>query len=234
MTLVQAGAGARRTVAICPRVTTPAPGAVPDLIGMAAISASLVETIFDKREVKPVLVLDLAHRGDGIGGSKGIGDISDRQSEGLQPRRVNLDLELRSGASKDVDAGHAVDRGEDRTKAQVCNLSKRNAVPLGRRERDPENRKDRRIGSPNAENRVPAGKSGSIVAMAPCVAWVAATMSSPHANVSAISAEPRLVVERICRTPGTCRKAISDGRVMSAAICSASRSPASIETTTRG
>ena len=43
-----------------------------------------------------------------------------------------------------------------------------------------------------------------MVAIAPCVASVAATMSSPQAKLSATSAEPRLVVERIWATPGTC------------------------------
>ena len=51
-------------------------------------------------------------------------------------------------------------------------------------------------------NRVPGGRSGRIVASAPCVASVAATMSSPQAKLSAISAEPRLVVERICDHAG--------------------------------
>jgi hypothetical protein len=59
-------------------------------------------------------------------------------------------------------------------------------------------------------------------------------MSSLHGKSKATSAEPRLVVERTRVTPGTARNAISIGRLISAAICAASRSPASIETTTRG
>ena len=82
--------------------------------------------------------------------------------------------------------------------------------------------------------RVAAGRSGRIVASAPCVACVAATMSCPHAKLSATSAVPRLVVERIWVTPGIWRSAISAGRVTAAAICATSRSPASIAMTTRG
>ncbi len=55
-----------------------------------------------------------------------------------------------------------------------------------------------------------------MVARAPWVASVAATMSSPQSKLSATSAEPRLVVERIWVTPGISRSAISAGRVMSA------------------
>ena len=70
--------------------------------------------------------------------------------------------------------------------------------------------------------------------MADCTSSMAETMSRPHSKLIETSALPRLVVERMLRTPGTARTASSTGQVTSIAIRSAGRSPASRLTAIRG
>ncbi len=81
---------------------------------------------------------------------------------------------------------------------------------------------------------VPGGSCGTICAVAALTWSVADAMSVPQSKLTEISAEPRLVVERTPLTPGTLRIACSIGRVTITSICSAGRSPASSDTTTRG
>ena len=83
-------------------------------------------------------------------------------------------------------------------------------------------------------SRVPAGSCGRICPAAALTSCSAAAMSAPQSKVIAISALPRLVVERTSRTPRTRRTASSTGVVTSIAIWSAGRSPASSVICTRG
>ena len=59
-------------------------------------------------------------------------------------------------------------------------------------------------------------------------------MSAPHGKSRLISHEPRLVVERMPRSPGTRRIACSSGTVTARSISSVSRSPLSAIRVTRG
>jgi len=81
---------------------------------------------------------------------------------------------------------------------------------------------------------VPCGSVGSICVTAELTSSVEATMSWPQPKSTLISALPRLVSERRLSTPGTWRIASSTGRVTSATIWSAGRSPESSSTATRG
>ena len=84
------------------------------------------------------------------------------------------------------------------------------------------------------DSRVSGGSCGSTWLAAPLTSCSAAAMSAPQSNVIAMSALPRLVVERTSRTPRTRRTASSTGVVTAIAIWSAGRSPASRVSCTRG
>src|ERR1700730_6255731 len=81
---------------------------------------------------------------------------------------------------------------------------------------------------------VPGGSCDMIWVMAALTCRVALAMSRPQLKLIEMSAAPRLVVERTSTTPGTRRTAVSTGPVTCISICSAGRSPASSDTTTRG
>ena len=81
---------------------------------------------------------------------------------------------------------------------------------------------------------VPAGSSGRVCPTAALTSRNARLMSTPQSNVTAISALPRLVVERTSRTSRTRRIASSSGVVTCSTIWSPGRSPASRVTCTRG
>ena len=80
----------------------------------------------------------------------------------------------------------------------------------------------------------PAGRVADVRARLASVRCSARSMSVFQAKLTLMSAEPRLVVERRLRTPGTALIASSIGRVMVASVWSIGRSPASIDTAMRG
>ncbi len=79
---------------------------------------------------------------------------------------------------------------------------------------------------------VPEGSPARLIASDTCSA--ATAMSVSQLKLIEICADPRLVTDRMPRTPSTDRTASSEGYVTSVAMRSAGRSPASMSTTTRG
>ena len=232
VTRVNAGALEGSIVAICPRVTTPAP-APADLIGMALRSLKSA-TLFSRRarynlcrsSILPsprtlfalpsaiTTSLRLTPSDANFAGS-----TFTANSRGALPS-----ISTPATPSTDVRAGRIFSSAIFR-KATGSRLSDVSAYPTT----------GNNVGSDlRTSNFAPLGRSGSNVARAACVAKLASTISSPQEKFSATSALPRLVVDLMRVTPGTARNAISILRVISASICAASRSPASTDTTTRG
>ena len=219
-------------VAICPSVTTPAP-ALAALTGTASRSLILA-TLFSRRArynlcrssilPSPRILLALPSivttsfklipRDANL-----LGSILTANSRGALPS-----ISTPATPWTDVRAGNILSSAIFR-KATGSRLSEVIAYPTT----------GNSVGSDlRTLNLEPVGRLGSNVARAACVAKVASTISSPQAKLSATSALPLLVVERMRVTPGTARNATSILRVISASICAASRSPASTDTTTRG
>jgi len=67
-------------------------------------------------------------------------------------------------------------------------------------------------------NAKPAGRFGASLASSDSDWRAAVTMSDPQSKVTDTSALPRLVWDRMLRTPGTARRASSTGRVTCASI----------------
>src|SRR5579872_7336548 len=85
-----------------------------------------------------------------------------------------------------------------------------------------------------ALNAVPGGNVGSVWLMADSTCNNATTIFVPQLKLIEISAEPRLLVERILTELGTARNACSRGCATSITILSTGISPESTVTTIRG
>ena len=78
------------------------------------------------------------------------------------------------------------------------------------------------------------GRAVRMLAMRPCMSWSVCWTSLPQSRFTEISVDPRPVIERTTRTPGTLLAASSSGFVTSIIIRSAGSSPLSARMTMRG
>ena len=141
--------------------------------------------VLDQHEVKPVAVLDPADAAHHVRPRQRGGDVGHAEAERLQPAGIDVDRDLARRAAEYVDARRR--RGRGREPGRICSSAiwrSATGSRLGEVSASPSTGK--MVGSDRRTlKRVPAGKSGRIVASAPWVASFAATMSSPQPKLSA-------------------------------------------------
>ena len=175
-----------------------------------------------------------ADRTDHAGVAQRRRHVGQRQPVRRQAVRVDQHVDLARGAALHGDLLHALDRRQQRHDLELRQVAQR-GLRLGvggQRVGD-----DREGGGVHALHRPAscrrAARAGCARSPTAPAAW-RPPCCRPSRNRAGSRADPRLVVERTSRTPGTPRTASSTGRVTSSIIWSAGRSPASSEMRTRG